>query len=76
MSKYMFLTLTFGLFSLNNSFISQHIHVSVIGNWKQHPSPSVYAKKFGRKTLNGTFSVAFRILQKLGSPKKEVDLVE
>ena len=56
MSKYMFLTLTFGPFSLNNSFISQHIHVSVIGNWKQHPSPSVYAKKFGRKMLNGTFS--------------------
>ena len=55
----MFLTRTFGPFSVNNLFISQHIHVSVIGNWKQHPSPSVYAKKFGRKTLNGTFSVTF-----------------
>ena len=55
----MFLTRTFAPFSVNNLFISQHIHVSVIGNWKQHPSPSVYAKKFGRKTLNGTFSVTF-----------------
>ena len=55
MSKYMFLTLTFGPFSLNNSFISQHIHVSVIGNWKQHPSPSVYAKKNWKKNVKWNF---------------------
>ena len=33
-------------------------------------------KNLEEKTLNGTFSVAFRILQKVGSPKKQVDLVE
>ena len=76
MSKMMFFTVTFCPFSLNKSFISQQIHVSLIGNWKQHPTRSVYAKKIGGKTLNRTFSLTFRILQKVGSPKKQVALVE
>ena len=36
----------------------------------------VSMQKIWEKMLNGTFSVAFWILEKVGSPKKQVDLVE